>query len=440
MLKRTISLFLTLMTAVFCLSCFTVPANAAVDARNGVAVVCCLFEDADRGVPVGMVSRGSCFFVGKDGQDPEHLITNYHVIDYYLELGSGRLGNAPASVLYDDESQSGHCTGRAKLRVYFDANDYVEAYPVEYDSKKDIAILKIDQPTAKRSPLHLRVPVDADVGNHTSVRAIGFPGIADNDLAGSVSEWGMTDVSVNGGSISRMLTQSGTGVRTLQIDCEINHGNSGGPLVDEDGNVLGINTWSAVISDDEETISVNYAINISESLPMLDRNNVPYVLATGSVNIWLIVIIAAAALIVAGVIVLLVVLLSRKRKNKDKKKDGGATVATDAPAAKQPYVRSLSTQHGGLRVPIASGEVVIGRDPQGCAICYSNTTPGVSGRHCSLTYDSATGEFILKDYKSTYGTFLQNGEKLAPLQAYRLRAGDRFYVGEIGNMLVVELG
>ncbi len=43
-------------------------------------------------------------------------------------------------------------SGRSKIRIYYDSNDYDEAYVVGFDQAKDLALLKLDAPTAKRKP------------------------------------------------------------------------------------------------------------------------------------------------------------------------------------------------------------------------------------------------------------------------------------------------
>ena len=109
------------------------------------------------------------------------------------------------------------------------------------------------------------------------------------------------------------------------------------------------------------------------------------------------------------------------------------------PAQKRGYVRSLSAQHRGSRVAVQDRAILLGRSQNDCALIYQNDTPGVSSRHCSLAFHGQTGEFVLIDLGSTYGTYLENGQKLASGAEYRLRSGDRFYLGETGNMLVLEV-
>jgi predicted component of type VI protein secretion system len=102
-------------------------------------------------------------------------------------------------------------------------------------------------------------------------------------------------------------------------------------------------------------------------------------------------------------------------------------------------IRSLSAQHNGQSFAVDRNGILIGRDPANCRIVYSEGTPGVSSRHCSIMFDEASGEFLLTDLRSTYGTFLMNGQKLEPNVPYHLRAGESFYVGENSNVLKVEV-
>ena len=83
---------------------------------------------------------------------------------------------------------------------------------------------------------------------------------------------------------------------------------------------------------------------------------------------------------------------------------------------------------------------MIGRDPNGCKVVYTEGTAGVSGRHCSVSFDAAAGEFVVTDLRSTYGTFLMNGQKLNANTPCRIKPGSEFYVGDRANAIRVELG
>ena len=432
----------------------TVSADFDPETRNSVVVVeTCLELDA------GTVSFGwgTGFFVGEEGQDPMYLITNHHVIEPFLESGEGELVQA--------ETTEGVLTGRSKIRVFYDSDDFEEAYPVAYDEIKDLAVLKLGAATSKRTPLPLCSPTDNMVGS--TIYAVGYPGLAENVFADATTTWGPSDVSVTSGSISRLLTTSGTGQMRLQIDCVIRHGNSGGPLVNENGQVLGIAVSSV---SDEEDSSMYYGVNIDEVIPYLKQYDVPYVLqeagATQSssetslaegtapagdtivvpesveeepegssggvpVAVWVVIGVAVAA--VAGVVIFL---LLQKGKKAPAQVQPVQPVPAPAPLPqKVPVLRSLAQQHNGVRIPIQGRQILIGTSQGDCQVVFRPGTPGVSRRHCSISWDAATGDFILTDLGSSFGTFLENRQKLAQGVPTRLRPGDRFYLGSPENLM-----
>ena len=452
MKKRIVSLALTVILLL------AVPLTASADfdpeTRNSVVVVeTCLELDA------GTVSFGwgTGFFVGEEGQDPMYLITNHHVIEPFLESGEGELVQA--------ETTEGVLTGRSKIRVFYDSDDFEEAYPVAYDEIKDLAVLKLGAATSKRTPLPLCSPTDNMVGS--TIYAVGYPGLAENVFADATTTWGPSDVSVTSGSISRLLTTSGTGQMRLQIDCVIRHGNSGGPLVNEDGQVLGIAVSSV---SDEEDSSMYYGVNIDEVIPYLKQYDVPYVLqeagatqsssetslaegtapagdtivvpesteedpkeSSGGVPaaVWVVIGVAVAA--VAGVVIFL---LLQKGKKTPAQVQPVQPAPAPAPAPqKVPVLRSLAQQHNGVRIPIQDRQILIGTSQGDCQVVFRSGTPGVSRRHCSISWDAATGDFILTDLGSSFGTFLENRQKLAQGVPTRLRPGDRFYLGSPENLL-----
>ena len=452
MKKRIVSLALTVILLL------AVPLTASADfdpeTRNSVVVVeTCLELDA------GTVSFGwgTGFFVGEEGQDPMYLITNHHVIEPFLESGEGELVQA--------ETTEGVLTGRSKIRVFYDSDDFEEAYPVAYDEIKDLAVLKLGAATSKRTPLPLCSPTDNMVGS--TIYAVGYPGLAENVFADATTTWGPSDVSVTSGSISRLLTTSGTGQMRLQIDCVIRHGNSGGPLVNEDGQVLGIAVSS--VSDEEDSF-MYYGVNIDEVIPYLKQYDVPYVLqeagatqsssetslaegtapagdtivvpesteedpkeSSGGVPaaVWVVIGVAVAA--VAGVVIFL---LLQKGKKTPAQVQPVQPAPAPAPAPqKVPVLRSLAQQHNGVRIPIQGRQILIGTSQGDCQVVFRSGTPGVSRRHCSISWDAATGDFILTDLGSSFGTFLENRQKLAQGVPTRLRPGDRFYLGSPENLL-----
>lgn len=405
----------------------TVKANKNFDSnvQTGVAVVYCAFCGEDNAEYDS--GWGTGFFVGSTKDDAEYIVTNCHVITTYINYGKGEVTSV--------NTNNGVVIGRTIVKVYFDSNTYTEAYPVEYDETKDIAVLKLEKPTSLRHALKLCEPENKMIGQDLWV--VGYPGLAENIFVKRTDSWGSDDVTVTKGVVSGLPTKSGSGVSLVQTDADIKHGNSGGPMVNVDGCVIGISSMG-IIQDEE---AAYYGINVKELIPILKRNSVPY--ESPSSNNTMYILIGIVAVFAVVLLVLLLVLLSKNKNKKTGKNKGAAGKSGKGSengnaAAKVPAVRSLSAQHNGA-VYSVKGQIIIGRNPGACAIVFKEGTPGVSGSHCSLKYNEPSNDFILTDLGSTYGTFLSNGQKLPPNTPYHLSAGDSFYLGENMNALRVEL-
>ena len=200
-LKKTAALFcaaaLTLLPAV--------PAFADFDQSvlDGVVLLYSGAPDEDGAMEYW---RGTGFFVGEEGENPEYIITNCHVVEEYI--------------------LAGEALGGGELYVMFDESDQEEAYLVVYDYAKDVAVLKLAEPTEKRTPLLLKEENEEALGSE--VYAVGYPLAADVTIQ-AVTSAGKNDATVTTGSISRFLTESGTGRKLIQTDVALSGGNSGGP-------------------------------------------------------------------------------------------------------------------------------------------------------------------------------------------------------------------
>jgi serine protease Do len=118
----------------------------------------------------------------------------------------------------------------------------IKAYsdPID-EGGKDVAIIKID---GKNLPtVALGNSDDVNVGDPLTV--IGYPGDLTNaTLSGQFSARSALIPTVTSGRISAVNKSDYRGTPVLQSDTTINHGNSGGPAFDNDGNVVGIATYS----------------------------------------------------------------------------------------------------------------------------------------------------------------------------------------------------
>src|SRR6266498_1229195 len=143
-------------------------------------------------------SLGSGFVVDKAG----HIVTNFHVVD-----------------------------GAKQVRVSFSNGASLKTTVVGTDPSSDLAVLKIDASSRALTPLPLGDSDQIKVGD--PVVAIGNPfGLDRTVTAGIVSAIQRAITSPNGYTIDHVI----------QTDAAINHGNSGGPLLNGRGEVIGVNS------------------------------------------------------------------------------------------------------------------------------------------------------------------------------------------------------
>lgn len=418
--------------------------EAAKAARNGVVRVLMLWEENEYDNngnyvrTMQYVSTGSGFGVGTAGKETDVFVTNRHVID--AEAGSTVLG---IYILLDSFAFNLNTftvdTSRAIPCTLIYVGEEVDA---------DVAVLKAAEPVPGRVALPL-LDDESSLEVTDRVSSLGYPASSDATSDGYYLA-SVDDVTVQSGAVARISDNLSVGTnstmqgRVIQHSATINGGNSGGPLVDKNGAVVGINTL--VYHGGNQTVSnAYYAIRIKYAKDALNSLGIPYdVYGSGSFgNMVLIIIIVVAAVVIVAA--LAAVLLTKKKKGGAKpegKVSGGYSPAPAAgtQAGKKAMIRSLAPQHNGMILAAGAAPVLIGRDPANCKLVYAAGTAGVSGRHCSVSYDESAGVFILTDLRSTYGTFLMTGQKLNANVPYRLKPGESFYVGDKANVIRVELG
>ncbi len=411
------------------------------DARNGVAVVATALEVEGQ---TELYSYGSGFFVDTGDNGVQYLVTNYHVVSDYLDLGAGQLVQV--------ETDDGDVLNvRLHLRVYLDKDNYIDAQVLDSNSVSDVAIVKLERPTDQRKPLALRAPDDSMVGS--KVYAIGYPGAADSLAA--VSQWGPNDSTFTTGSISRLVTEDGTTTPYVQIDAVISHGNSGGPLVDEKGTVLGINVMGVTTTYSDGAREVYYALNVSEAIALLKRNGIDYIdgTKTSGVSAGLIAAIAGGVAVVA-VVIAAVAAAGKKKGGKansepPKMDDGVKREPSFPKTAEVPPVKPpVNPNDSGLRIQATSGalagkrfmlrtdaQLILGRDSSHCNVVFPIKTPGVSNQHCAVWVEK--GKVYIRDLSSSHGTFLPPGMRLSTSQSTELHVGDSFFLGSPTETFVV---
>jgi S1-C subfamily serine protease len=167
--------------------------------------------------------------------------------------GSGGLGSGVVVTLRGDILTALHVVeGATSIEVTFADGTRSKATIVSRDAENDIAVVRAASPPAAPVPAMLGNPAAARPGSEAF--AVGSPfGLGGSISAGVIS------------ALDRSFTPRGTN-RTLkgliQIDAAVNPGNSGGPLVDRDGRVIGIVIALINPTEDDVFIGIGLAVPI----------------------------------------------------------------------------------------------------------------------------------------------------------------------------------
>jgi S1-C subfamily serine protease len=201
-------------------------------AASGVVQITSRSRVADAFAPTTAPrALGSGLVVDKAG----HIVTNFHVIE-----------------------------GADEIRVSFSNRDTVEATLVGTDPSTDLALLQVETSSSALTPLMLGDSRDVQVGD--DVVAIGNPfGLDRTVTAGIVS------------ALQRQIRAPNTFFidQVIQTDAPINQGNSGGPLLNMRGQVIGVNTQIATGSIGTGNVGIGFAVpsnTVKDVLAQLLRN------------------------------------------------------------------------------------------------------------------------------------------------------------------------
>jgi S1-C subfamily serine protease len=198
-----------------------VPVSSTSVPTTGLSVAE-IYRRAGRGV-VQVTTRGSGggglgsgFVVDNDG----HIVTNFHVID-----------------------------GADTIEVSFSNRDTLTATLVGSDPSSDIAVLEVDAGVTALTPLVLADSTKVQVGD--PVVAIGNPfGLERTVTSGIVSALQRAVTAPNGFPIDQVI----------QTDAAINQGNSGGPLIDAHGKVIGVNSQIETGGSSSGNVGIGFAV------------------------------------------------------------------------------------------------------------------------------------------------------------------------------------
>lgn len=415
-------IFALVLACVLCLSGLTLTAYAAPvggasqmleKAKDSVVSIWVVgYDPSGRAVTYG---TGSGFAVGKAGKDSDVFLTNWHVITIggnfptdYVKIWILK-ENCPILSNYEPDPYNS-----IECRVMKTTSGY-----------PDYAIIKMQkfEPGYKALPL---LPVEK-VTKGTTVYALGFPYVVE---ASSVEQFGGSNLTATNGIISRLGQLNWAGnTNTIFHTATISRGNSGGPLVTDDGAVIGINTYGF----GETAVDYSCAIYIDYAMEGLDELGIEYTVYSKT---WMIVAgVAATVLAVAAVVVIVCVRKKKAEEAERDRKKREKDIQDSIEKEKREKEEKLRIQNllSKYRLVSADGKfyalsypvTVIGRDTS-CQVRLPGETKGVSHRHCQLSFQG--DDLILTDLGSTYGTFIH--EKQVPTGTkVKLHTGSYFCLG-----------
>ena len=183
------------------------------------------------------VSTGTGFFVARDGS----FVTNAHVIE--------------------------DCT---MIRVKTDDASVLDARIIASDAINDLAILRLDKSPKKIAALRVGIRLGEGVA------AFGFPHA---DILSSSGNFTLGNITA--------LAGMGDDTRSLQFSAPVQSGNSGGPLLDMFGNVVGVvsaklNALKIAAEGGDLPQNVNFAVKSAILASFLDANRVTFDVAASS--------------------------------------------------------------------------------------------------------------------------------------------------------------
>lgn len=442
---------------------------AVAEARNGIIQVRLYY--VDNAGNSYCLQTGSGFLLGASS-GATTVITNHHVISltdedkaYWTETFGVDFFN------------SNEVNMEARVAVKRDV-EIVTSY-VNGSEQTDFAILELAQPIYDRAPL--KVANSDELVETQNVYALGFPGAA--STAEDDSVYTVEDVTISNGIVGKFQTINN--IEFILHNAELGRGNSGGPLVDSNGAVVGVNTLTYA----DDAARYYSSIEINEIASVLDALGIAYEKADGVApapeptpeptpavaeveegpNMLLIGGIAGGVALVA-VVVVLVVVLSKKNK---KPVTPAAPISMGGPVPPVPPVHKAgqapvppsfsntmsmmdtgagetsvlgggagetSVLGGGAMQPMATlirkknGETanitkplfIIGKERQKVDFCVPDNN-SVSRNHANIICKG--GVYYLVDKNSTNYTFV-NGNKLNPNQEVKLNSGDKIKLAD----------
>ena len=258
-MKKVWKKWTALLMAVCLAALMMVPTMAAMDdtttedVKNGIFQVWVEYDGEK-------LEGGTCFLI-----NDQYVLTSLHVVDLAANLED----YAEALGFEIDEDD-------LEIVVYTYRDQHVTASLTSVQSEDaDYALLKLNETVATKNALTLG---DSDtVSSGNTVYAFGYPATSLSATADNTT----ADVSVTSGIVSKFSTVSN--ISYIEHEAKLTSGNSGGPLTNEAGEVIGINCFLTDAGDyGVEGADNYYAVKINEVRDGLDVAGISYTSSDGS--------------------------------------------------------------------------------------------------------------------------------------------------------------
>lgn len=351
----------------------------------------------------GGVGTGSGFVINDQGD----ILTNNHVID-----------GAKGIFVFDE-------AGVKNLK---------EARVTAISKERDLAIIRA--PDIKhREPLEFAN--NESISLLAKVWAFGFPGAADRGRGlEAFDDDNFVIPTISAGDISRVIddpwgNSKNRKVKIIQHTAAVNPGNSGGPLINSCGEVVGVNTQIHPTAHE-----VYYALHAREISSFLRNNEIPFKAssevcsdgATTTPPLWIIISTMIAALIA--------IILSLKKPRQiivEKVESYSHRVSKKIEKGSDKYLSTGNSfelvglkPHAQYRFLLLERDISIGRSESSNNFFISNDS--ISRTHVNINYKH--GFRTIKDLNSTNGTWV-NDQLLPPRTRVKIVDGDIIQLGKV---------
>ena len=343
--------------------------------------------------------------------------------------GSGTVINTSGDILTNHHVTDG---GRNLLVISQFSNGEKPAQIVWESPEKDLALIRAPGLALSAAPLFSGQPEKGE-----PVYSLGYPGAADlGDLA--------LDATLTSGILGRIFSspQPRWNVTILQHDAEINSGNSGGPLFDSCGRVVGVNTTGPI----ETSPGINWSSHIEEAITILRARGIDFsadgsqceevpgkdILETVRLTNTLVALVAVVTLLALG--------LALRKPHQELLRVAGQMAAplsqlVRSVRPRKPAIALTGFDTQGRPVTLRlnradldrqQGGFTVGRHP----LLVDRVLDGerLSRRHAR--FSGSNGSVFVEDLNSSNGTSV-NGTACPPFQPVQIRPGD---VVEVGDM------